>query len=111
MKSRRRSLRRLRALALLLAACVALAAPAAAEPGADYPQPSSTKIGDTPADFPGTSGASGTGQFSRPAASPTLIEASDADGFDWISAAIGAAGAGALVAASMGGIALTSRRR
>jgi hypothetical protein len=40
-----------RALILTLVTCAALAAPAAAEPGADYPQPSSTKIGDTPADF------------------------------------------------------------
>jgi hypothetical protein len=52
MKShRRRRHRRIRALILGLAACTALAAPAAAEPGADYPQPSSAKIGDTPADF------------------------------------------------------------
>jgi hypothetical protein len=41
----------LRALILALVACTALAAPAAAEPGADYPQPSNAKIGDTPADF------------------------------------------------------------
>ena len=39
------------ALILALVACTALAAPAAAEPGADYPQPSTAKIGDTPADF------------------------------------------------------------
>jgi hypothetical protein len=51
MKSHRRTIRRLRAATLGLAACAALAAPAAAEPGADYPQPSSVKIGDTPADF------------------------------------------------------------
>jgi hypothetical protein len=51
MKSRRRIVRRLRAATLGLAACAALAAPAAAEPGADYPQASSVKIGDTPADF------------------------------------------------------------
>ena len=51
MKSHRRRHRRIRALILGLAACTALAAPAAAEPGADYPQPSSAKIGDTPADF------------------------------------------------------------
>jgi hypothetical protein len=43
--------RRLRTAVLALAACAALAAPAAAEPGSDYPQPSTTKIGDTPADF------------------------------------------------------------
>ena len=51
MKSHRRRHRHIRALILGLAACTALAAPAAAEPGADYPQPSSAKIGDTPADF------------------------------------------------------------
>jgi hypothetical protein len=50
MKSHRRR-RRIRVLVLGLAACTAIAAPAAAEPGADYPQPSSAKIGDTPADF------------------------------------------------------------
>ena len=111
MKSRRRTIRRLRALALAFAACVTLAAPAAAEPGADYPQPSTTKIGDTPADFPGMPGATGTGEISQPTAGPTLIEAPDAGGFDWISAAIGAGGAGALIVASMGGVALTARRR
>jgi hypothetical protein len=51
MKSHRRRHRHIRALILGLAACTALAAPAAAEPGADYPQPSTAKIGDTPADF------------------------------------------------------------
>jgi hypothetical protein len=51
MKSHRCVTGRLRAATLGLAACAALAAPAAAEPGADYPQPSSVKIGDTPADF------------------------------------------------------------
>jgi hypothetical protein len=42
---------RLATAALALAACAALAAPVAAEPGSDYPQPSAAKIGDTPADF------------------------------------------------------------
>jgi hypothetical protein len=111
MKSRRRTIHRLRVLALTLAACAALAAPAAAEPGADYPQPSSAKIGDTPADFPGMPDASGTGKISDPAAPPTLIEVPDTGGFDWISAAIGAGGAGVLIVASMSGIALTTRRR
>jgi hypothetical protein len=40
-----------RSVLLSLVACAALAAPAAAEPGSDYPQPSTAKIGDTPADF------------------------------------------------------------
>jgi hypothetical protein len=53
MRFHRRRHRRIRALILGLAACAAVAAPAAAEPGADYPQPASasTKVGDTPADF------------------------------------------------------------
>ena len=51
MKSHRRRHRHIRPLILALVACAAVAAPAAAEPSADYPQPSSAKIGDTPADF------------------------------------------------------------
>jgi len=51
MKSRRQIIHALRVATVALAACVALAATAAAEPGADYPQPSSVKIGDTPVDF------------------------------------------------------------
>jgi hypothetical protein len=51
MKSRRRGYRHIRALLLAFAACTAVAGPAAAEPDADYPQPSSAKIGDPPADF------------------------------------------------------------
>jgi hypothetical protein len=50
-KSHRRRHRHIRLLILALVACAAVAAPAAAEPGAEYPQPSSAKIGDTPADF------------------------------------------------------------
>jgi hypothetical protein len=101
MKSRRRMTRRLRALALALAACTTLAAPASAEPGADYPQPSSDKIDDTPADF---------GKAVAPPA-PPLSEASDTGGFDWPSAAIGAGGAGVVIVVSAGGMALASRRR
>ena len=43
--------RRLGTAALTLVVCAALAAPVGAEPKSDYPQPSSVKIGDTPADF------------------------------------------------------------
>jgi hypothetical protein len=50
-KSHRRRHRHIRPLILALAACAAVAAPAAAEPGADYPRSSSARIGDTPADF------------------------------------------------------------
>ena len=54
MPSNRRS-RSVRTAAGAFAMCAALAAsatPAMAEPGADYPPPTTTKIGDTPADFP-----------------------------------------------------------
>jgi hypothetical protein len=101
MKSHRRMTRRLRTLLIALAACTALAAPAAAEPGNDYPQPASDKIGDTPADF---------GKPVVPPA-PPLDEASDTGGFDWPSAAIGAGGAGVVMVVSAGGMALASRRR
>jgi hypothetical protein len=98
MKSHRRMSRRLRVLALALAACTAVTAPAAAEPGTDYPQPASDKTGDTPADF------------GKPVAAP-LDDPSESGGFDWPSAAIGAGGAGVVVVVSAGGMALVSRRR
>ena len=84
MKSHRRTTRSLRTVMIALAACTALAAPAAAEPGSDYPQPAGDKIGDTPADF---------GKPVAPPA-PPLDEASDRGGLDWPSAAIGAGGVG-----------------
>jgi len=101
MKSHRRMTRRLRTLVIALAACTALAAPAAAEPGNDYPQPATGKIGDTPEDF---------GKPVAPPA-PPLDEASDTGGLDWPSAAIGAGGAGVVIVVSAGGMALASRRR
>jgi hypothetical protein len=122
--------RRLRDAALGLLACAALAAPAGAlaEPGADYPQPSSANIGDTPADYPGASrapvapapksgdtpgdypGMPGASTRSEPAdAAPT--RAPEAGGFDWPSAAIGAAGAGLLIVVSLGGVSVLSHRR
>ena len=120
MKSHRRRHRHIRALTLALAACTALAAPAAAEPGADYPQPSSAKIGDTPADFaqpvaPAPKTGDTPADFAQPVAptpkAPPLSEATDTGGFDWASAAIGAGGAGVLIVVSLGGTALASRRR
>jgi hypothetical protein len=101
MKSHRRMTRRLRTLLIALVACTALAAPAAGEPGNDYPQPASDKVGDTPADY---------GKPVAPPA-PPLHEASDTGGFDWPSAAIGAGGAGVVIVLSAGGMALASRRR
>ena len=101
MKSHRRMTRRLSTLGLALATCTALAAAASAEPGNDYPQPASDKIGDTPADF---------GKTVVPPA-PPLSGPSDTGGFDWPSAAIGAGGAGVVIIVSAGGMALVSRRR
>jgi hypothetical protein len=127
MRFRRRSIDRLLVAVLGLLACVALAAPAAAERGADHPQPSSPKIvGDTPAGYPGASGAPvapvpragdtpagypGTPRAradSQPAnAAPSAHEAG---GFDWHSAAIGAAGASLLIVLSLGGVSVLSHR-
>jgi hypothetical protein len=123
MRFRRRSVHRLPAAALALLACAALAAPATAEPGADYPQPSSPKIvgdtpadypqpsspkivGDTPADYPGMPGAPAARQPAN--AAP---EAHQAGGFDWQSAAIGAAGGGLLIVLSLGAVSVLSHRR
>jgi hypothetical protein len=127
---RRRTIRRLRAAILGLAACAALAATAAADPpAANYPQASwahkigdipahhpsasrapvapPSKTGDTPSDYPGMPGA--------PAASGSAdvapARASEAGGFDWPSAAIGAAGAGLLIVVSLGGGSVLSRHR
>jgi hypothetical protein len=130
MKSRRRTIRRLRAAALGLAACAALAAPAAADPpAANYPQaPWAHKIGDTPAGYPGAGrppiapaaktgdtpadypGMPGAPAASEPAdVAPT--RAPEAGGFDWPSAAIGAAGAGLLIVLAVGGVSVLSRHR
>jgi hypothetical protein len=130
MKPHRR--RRLRAASLGLLSCAALAAPAGAlaEPGADYPQPSTAKIGDTPADYPGASrapvarvpkmgdtptdypGMPGAPAQNEPAdAAPTRVHAPEAGGFDWPSAAIGAAAAGLLLVLSLAGVSVLSRHR
>jgi hypothetical protein len=59
--------------------------------------------GDTPADYPGMPGSPVV--VSDPAPAP------EATGFDWTSAAIGAAGAGLLVVVSLAGAAAASRIR
>jgi hypothetical protein len=121
--------RRLRVAALGLAACAALAAPAAADPPAtNYPQaPWTHKIGDAPAAYPGASrapvapvpktgdtpadypGMPGAPAHSQPAdAAPTRVP--EAGGFDWPLAAIGAAGAGLLIVVSLAGVSVLSRR-
>jgi hypothetical protein len=96
--------RRLCTAVVALAACAALAAPAAAEPGNDYPQPVQIKSGDTPVDFPGVSGTRDVETI------PTPANVTESNGFDWPSAAIGAGGAGLLILLSVGGVALVSRR-
>ncbi len=111
----RRRLRR-GALALAVSAiCLPSSALAQGDTKADYPgsagyvgthfpvaaQPA--KAGDTPADYPGMPG------------SPVVVaepdSAPEASGFDWTSAAIGAAGAGLLVVVSLGGASAASRFR
>jgi hypothetical protein len=127
MKLHRRR-RRVRAAALGLAACAALAAPAGAlaqpvhdpvtptpqvniaDTPADYPgMPGAPvpKTGDTPADYPGMPGA--PAQSEPPHAAPT--PAPQAGGFDWPSAAIGAAAAAVLIVVSLGGVSMLSRHR
>jgi hypothetical protein len=110
--------RRLRRGALALAVC-AICLPSSAlaqgDTKSDYPgsagyvgthfpvaaQP--PKAGDTPADFPGMPG--GPVVVSEPAASP------EASGFDWTSAALGAAGGGLLVVVALGGATAATRFR
>ena len=97
-----------RAAALGLLACVTLAAPAVADPpSANYQQPSSAKVGDTPADYPGMPSASPASGLAD--AAPT--RPAEPGGFDWPSAAIGAAGAGLLIVLSLGAASIPSRRR
>jgi hypothetical protein len=60
-----------------------------------------TRSGDTPADFPGMPGSP----------QPVASHASDDSGFDWISAAIGAGGAGVLIVVSLGGATAAARMR
>jgi hypothetical protein len=97
------------ALALLVSAIVMPASSALAQQGdtpADYPgMPGSPRLdipvesGDTPADYPGMPGSSQS----------VATHASEASGFDWTSAAVGAGGAGVLIAVSLGGAAAASR--
>jgi hypothetical protein len=111
MKSRRRSIRRL-GTAVVLSLCVPLSASGgalAATPGAtkaDHPAPqSSTKIvGDTPADY-------APAQRQPAGAAPARAHVPEAGGFDWPSAAIGAAGVGLLLVLSLGGVFALSERR
>jgi hypothetical protein len=115
MKPHRRR-RRLRAAALGLLACAALAAPAVAlaDTPADYPgMPGAPvapvpKTGDTPADYPGMPGGPANSDLADSAA--TRVNAPEAGGFDWPSAAIGAAGAGLLIVVAVGGVSVLSRR-
>jgi hypothetical protein len=123
--------RHLRATALGVLACTALAAPAAADTtGAGTVQPSITKVGDTPADYPGASRApvapapkAGDTPVDDPGMPGSAVRGvaaqvaparghatAAASGFDWPSAAIGAAGAGLLIVLSLGGVSVASHR-
>jgi hypothetical protein len=132
MKSRRRFIRRLRT-AIVLSLCVPLSASAGAlavTPGhttADHPAPHSSPsiVGDTPADYRmpgagavpvrnivGDSPADYAPAQRQPAgAAPARAHVPGGGGFDWPSAAIGAAGAGLLIVLSMGGVSALSQRR
>jgi hypothetical protein len=113
----RRHMRR-GALALAVSAiCLPSSALAQGDTKSDYPgsagyvgthfpvaqQPS--KAGDTPADFPGTAGSPVV------VTEPVSSGSPEASGFDWTSAAIGAAGAGLLVVVSLGGASAASHVR
>jgi hypothetical protein len=95
------------ALALAVSAiCLPSSAFAQGDTKADYPgtsAPPATRVGDTPADYPGMPGS--------PVVLAEPISGPEAGGFDWTSAAIGAAGAGLLVVVSLGGASAASRIR
>jgi hypothetical protein len=93
------------ALALAVSAICLPSSALAQDTKADYPGMSAppAKVGDTPADFPGMPG--GPDVVAEPGSAP------EAGGFDWTSAAIGAAGAGLLVVVSLGSVSAASRIR
>lgn len=75
--------------------------------GTHYPVASAQSIGgDTPADYPGMPGSPVV--VTEPVSSGGSAEAS---GFDWTSAAIGAAGAGLLIVVALGGASAASHMR
>jgi hypothetical protein len=93
------------ALALMVGATLVPASSALAQGDTKYDLPGTpvpTKSGDTPADFPGMPGSP---QTPAPVASHTQ----EVGGFDWTSAAIGAAGAGLLIVVALGGATAASR--
>jgi hypothetical protein len=103
------------AAAAALAFCLPLPAVAMAMPQtgdlppSDPPAQPSTKIGDTPGDYPGTSNAP---DFTTVAQSgPSQIHATTVDEFDWTDAIIGAGGATALLVVVLGGGTLAVRSR
>jgi hypothetical protein len=100
--------RRVRRGALALAVgAICLPSSALAQGDTKYdlqsPAPAPARVGDTPSDFPGMPGG--------PVVVPEPTSAPEAGGFDWTSAALGAAGGGLLVVASLGGTAAASRFR
>ena len=99
------------ALALIVGASLAPASSALAQGDtpADFPgmpgnPQTSRPVGDTPADFPGMPGS--------PQTPPRVAShASEASGFDWASAGIGAGAAGLVIVVSLGGATAASRLR
>jgi hypothetical protein len=71
--------------------------------GTHFPVTPAPRVGDTPADYPGMPDG--------PVVAPEPVSAPEAGGFDWTSAAIGAAGGGLLIVVSLGGAAAVSRIR
>src|SRR5262245_37118349 len=67
------------------------------------PAPAPAQIGDTPADYPGMPGS--------PVVVPEPVSETQASGFDWTSAAIGAGAAGLVIVVSLGGASAASRIR
>jgi hypothetical protein len=96
------------ALALAVSAMCLPSGIAVAAPGGDshddYPGTVAPKSGDTPADFPGMPDG-------PTVSAPVVSDGADAAGFDWISAAIGAGGAGLVLVVSLGGATYASRIR
>jgi hypothetical protein len=101
--------------AIALASCLSLPSTAMAipqigdPPRSDPPAQPSIKIGDTQADYPGTS--NGPDLTTAAQISTPPIQAANVDDFDWTDAIIGAGGATALLVVVLGGGTLAARSR
>ena len=95
------------ALVLMVSASLVPASSALAQGDTKYDLPGPpvpSKVGDTPADYPGAPG-------SPPAPAPVTTHSPEAGGFDWTSAAIGAAGTGLLFVVALAGVPALSHMR